>query len=149
MPYNALMQSASTLFASVMAVVVVAFPTPRDLRDTMFPPAPDHNVEIVSGGLPVSLPEAASSISPDELKSALDTCVDSLGAAVPFGLETCRDTIQLASYAISRNPEMAVVEEKLDLATAYYCRVEWVKSNTDGHGFDLKTCEGIAVALAD
>ena len=149
MPQTVIMQALSTAFATIMTVTVISFPTPRDLKDTVFPPGDTAKAEIVDGGIAPNLPAAIDETKPGELADQLDVCVDSLSAAVPFGIETCRDTIMAAGSVIAKLPPGNELDEKLKLATALYCRVEWVETAAAGRGFDLKSCEGIALALAN
>lgn len=149
MPHTAIMQGFSTLFATVMTFTVITFPTPRDLYDTVFPPTKDGTAEVISGGVVPDLPKASNDLDPAALVADLSACVDSLSAAIPFGVETCRQTIRLSGIIADRDPTLAGLRERMELATAYLCRVEWVESNTVKVSFDLDSCEGVAVALAD
>lgn len=149
MPQTIIMQGLSTAFATFMTVTVISFPTPRDLLDTMFPPGEVVPATIVSGGVEPSLPAPVESMTADEITEQLDACTDSLAAAVPFGIATCRNTIMLAGQFSAKHPEEVATADKLKLATALYCRVEWVSAAAESHDFDLKSCEGIALALAN
>ena len=150
MPQTITMQGLSTAFATLMTVTVISFPTPRDLLDTVFPPSTGgETAQIVSGGMEPNLPARIEDMTPGEITEQLDACTDSLSAAVPFGIETCRDTIMAAGSVIAKLPPGNELDEKLKLATALYCRVEWVEMAAAGRGFDLKSCEGIALALAN
>lgn len=150
MPQTIIMQGLSTAFATLMTVTVISFPTPRDLLDTVFPPSTGgETVEIVSGGMEPKLPGQIEDMTPGEITEQLDACADSLSAAIPFGIDTCRNTIMVSGLFVSKHPGEQEVADKLELATALYCRVEWVNAAAESHGFDRKACEGLALALAN
>jgi hypothetical protein len=149
-PQTIIMQGVTTLFAAVMTVTVINFPTPSDLREALRSTNEADAISLQSGGTEPLLPEPVDgNLTTDEVTSQLQACSDSLAAAVPYGLEDCRKTLVVSRDMIERTEVANDLRAKFDLTMALFCRVNWVEQTSEGEPFDVKTCKGVALALAE
>ena len=67
-------------------------------------------------------------------------------------MQTCRQILVAASFRLesgTAGSQAEDMEQKAKLVASLYCRHVWVEAMRDSDSFDLATCEGTALALAD
>jgi hypothetical protein len=141
----------SHLFAGMMTAVVLVFPTPSDLKSSIFGEEA-KTATIVSGG--IDRPAINANFgSTTNLLTDLDQCLASMsvpGTAIP---PVCQAVLRSAETELAMIPaedrNTYALTSKLRLGMALYCRQLWVESSRAGKDFDAQACQLNAAPIAE